>query len=822
MSEDPFEKAFAAPGAAPTDMADGDQQPQWRPIVPVLNDVKLVIPPIGRGKPTMRWPYVDAHGRLMFFMCRFDREGEAKEFLPLTYCYDGGERFAWRWAALDAPRPLYGLDALAAHSDVAVIVVEGEKTVDAARKLFATHIVVTSANGARAAAQADWSPLAGREVTIWPDNDGAGRRYAADVARLATQAGAVAVRIVDVPGEWPKRWDLADPLPPGVTDVDLVQMLEQAREVPAQQLGLNSQIDGDGDTASNADGPCFISFGPYLSNCNGLFLERDNGDPLQICERIEVLAETRSDDGQNWGVLVRWDDHDGRVHEFALPRSALAGDGVEARRMLMDGGLYVAPQRAARDALTAYLGAVRSPKKAKAVNRIGWHDDAFVLPDRFFATGDCERLILQDLAAGDHKFRSLGTLKEWQEQIARFAIGNSRLVLAISCAFAGPLLDVGGFESGGVHFRGVSSSGKTAALECAGSVWGGGGINGFTNQWRATANALEGTAAQHSDTLLVLDELAQLDCKDAGAAAYLLANGQGKGRAGKTGAVRRRAQWRILFLSAGEIGLADKLAEDGRQRPLQPGQAVRVLDVPSDGGVNLGLFEMLHGFTDAKALVDHLKAASRSFYGIAAIEFIKRLTEDRAAVRDATLQAIKVFEAAHVSEVASGEVRRAGRRFALISAAGELACAFGILPWPEGEANRAAARCFVDWIKARGGSGPAEAKNAIRTVRAFLERFGDGRFAPADVADSPRIVLDRAGFKRTGRDGEAEFLILPEAWRSICGGINPSTAARALADAGFLATGSDGANTRSERIAALGKPTRVYVVRSAILEGDDE
>ena len=76
----------------------------------------------------------------------------------------------------------------------------------------------------------------------------------------------------------------------------------------------------------------------------------------------------------------------------------------------------------------------------------------------------------------------------------------------------------------------------------------------YLHRWRATTNGLEALASLRSDTLLVLDELSQVDPKEAGEIAYMLANGSGKARAGKTGAVRPRYDWRILFLSAGEIG----------------------------------------------------------------------------------------------------------------------------------------------------------------------------------------------------------------------------------------------------------------------------
>src|SRR4051794_117989 len=76
-----------------------------------------------------------------------------------------------------------------------------------------------------------------------------------------------------------------------------------------------------------------------------------------------------------------WSDHDGRKHDLALPRASLAGDGADARRLLLDGGLYVTPNRKGRERLTAFLTSVRSPARVTATSRIGWHKDTFVLPD---------------------------------------------------------------------------------------------------------------------------------------------------------------------------------------------------------------------------------------------------------------------------------------------------------------------------------------------------------------------------------------------------------------------------------------------------------
>src|SRR5262249_44131386 len=154
--------------------------------------------------------------------------------------------------------------------------------------------------------------------------------------------------------------------------------------------------------------------------------------------------------------------------------------------------------------------------------------------------------------------------------------------------FAASLLSLLGEESGGFHFRGLSSQGKTTTLRVAGSIYGG-GRNGNIESWRNTANGLEAIAEQHNDALLCLDELAEIDPEIAAETAYLLANGQGKGRMGKYLNARKRPKWNLLFLSSGELSLQQHVRSAGKIT--RGGQHVRFVEIPADAGRGMGLFE---------------------------------------------------------------------------------------------------------------------------------------------------------------------------------------------------------------------------------------
>jgi uncharacterized protein DUF3987 len=126
------------------------------------------------GEPSGQWGYTDVSGDPVGYVLRWDASS-GKTFRPVSKCPDG-----WRCCAMSAPRPLYRLTYL--HDADQVFVAEGEKAADALAEL--ELVATTCAGGCKAANQADWTPLAGKSVVIFPDNDEPGRGYAEDVAEI--------------------------------------------------------------------------------------------------------------------------------------------------------------------------------------------------------------------------------------------------------------------------------------------------------------------------------------------------------------------------------------------------------------------------------------------------------------------------------------------------------------------------------------------------------------------------------------------------------------------------------------------------------------
>lgn len=539
--------------------------------------------------------------------------------------------------------------------------------------------------------------------------------------------------------------------------------------------------------------------------------------PRWICSPLSVEAKTRNERGSNWGRLLYWHDAEGRPHRWAMPAELTCGDGIEIAKELARGGLDIDPTRKARELLNAYIVRCTPPRFVHCTSRTGWHGNIFVLHDDVIGQVDSEDVFLQSERDETMGMVQAGTAADWREQVARLAAGNSRLVFTLSLAFAAPLAELAN-ESGGFHLIGTSSAGKSTALEAAASVWGSPADYGF--KWRATSNGLEGLCASRNDLLVILDELAQVDPREAGESAYLIANGQGKARASRNGTIRTPARWRVLLLSAGEISLTQHMQEAGKQS--RAGQEIRLIDIAAESGAGLGLFDTLHGMESGAALSQAIKAACQHQHGTAGRAFLRQLVQQRDAVASLIRDARTSFLAEDVPPNASGQVVRAASRFALVAVAGEIATEWGLTGWQEGEAMSAAVRLFNEWLSGRGGAGDAETREGLAAVRAFLEAHGESRFTPWDANPAATAcTINRAGFKRLEDDG-LWFYVLPAAFRKeICKGFNPVSVAKSMAERGWLKTQSDDRNTYKAKLPGMGnKPSNVYLVTPAIWEDE--
>jgi hypothetical protein len=112
---------------------------------------------------------------------------------------------------MPSPRPLYGLDRW--HASEAVVIVEGEKCVDALASIGVD--ATTLMGGANSTIEkTDLTPLAGKRVVLWPDFDAPGALLMDKLAGPLAALGC-AVRRLTPPAGKPEGWDAADAVAEG-------------------------------------------------------------------------------------------------------------------------------------------------------------------------------------------------------------------------------------------------------------------------------------------------------------------------------------------------------------------------------------------------------------------------------------------------------------------------------------------------------------------------------------------------------------------------------------------------------------------------------
>ncbi len=537
-----------------------------------------------------------------------------------------------------------------------------------------------------------------------------------------------------------------------------------------------------------------------------------------LCSTMQILAAIRHGSNTAYGTLIRIKTIDGNWHRVSVLNERLvASDDILAA--LAGLGLRFDPSAKVKAKLKKLLALVEPDRRARSVDRVGWDEDAYVLPDEVIGNNKGEIIYFQPDKPIQHAYSENGSFEVWKTEVAAKAVNNSRLIFVIGCAFAAPLLHLMGMESGGFNIEGQSSKGKITALRVAASVWGGGGINGFIRRWRGTDNAFEKIAKIHCDALLPLDEMGEVDPRTIYKTAYMFANQQGKLRSDAAGHVRPPTEWRVLFLSTGEISLFDKITEDGKQKP-RAGQQVRVVDIPMDAGKGLGLFEDLHGANRPEDFADSLRETTSKHYGHASREYLQELTANIEVWKARVRGYMDRFEKDLSPIDADGQVSRVLKRFAIVAAAGEVAIEMGILPWIKDISYVGVKQVANDWLKQRGGPQALEAREAVSQARSFIETNAKSRIA--NFLEPPPQIRDCAGYLHRQPDATSHFYIFRDVFRKeICNGLNYTLVARELHKRGMLVKQAD-SYTCTKRLPGFEELQRVYVLTSKILEGSDD
>lgn len=290
-------------------------RPVLQPIVPVPDDApELDLSRVWNPKrehhtslrPTRQWAYRDAEGRLLGYVLRC--EMPAGKWTPaVTYTSEGWALVTWL-----SPRPLYGLDQLAARPDRPVMVVEGEKAAEAAQRLLPGWVCVTWPGGTQGVKHADWAPLTGRDIVIWPDADEPGLEACADIVKRLRSI-ASRVRTLDVTGQ-PKGWDAADAVEEGWTPAKLVEFARarvRAVETPEPPPPAKAAPAPDVPAPAASVGQV-VDYHAFLPDCN------DKGKPLATIANLEEIC-------RRLGVIIRYNVIS-KEEEILVPGNAFSLD----------------------------------------------------------------------------------------------------------------------------------------------------------------------------------------------------------------------------------------------------------------------------------------------------------------------------------------------------------------------------------------------------------------------------------------------------------------------------------------------------------------
>ena len=496
-------------------------------------------------------------------------------------------------------------------------------------------------------------------------------------------------------------------------------------------------------------------------------------EPLLLSDPIDIIGTGQDNDGAYYRIIKFKDKITRQQKTAALPQAEIAGGKCWERLGFY--GLFIESNPTKRRKLADYLQKEGSQTAFTITDRAGWHEDSYIMPsgETITATDKDPAIIYNGDTSQAKAYQPNGELTDWQQNIARYAVGNSRLCLALGASFAAPLLSLLNEESGGFHLMGDSSDGKTTAAKVALSVWG--KPSGSLLSWSGTKIGFSNTAAARNDGLLVLDEIGQASPHVIGDTVYSVMNGINKVQGAKQGGNRALSRWKVMMFSTGEK-TPDSILKH-HKGDWNAGQAARLPSIRA--AAQYGIYDTLHGFEDGALLSEHIAQSTEKYHGTAGRLFIRQLLDDLEQAKQQATERMAAFMAT-IPEL-SGQARRVAKRFAIAAAALELAAPVTGLPVGVGMAG--VKKCFDEWLEANG-AGKHEDRRIIEQAEDFIAQHALGtRFMEWSDKSTNK---DHAGYRK--QEGEKlELWVIRRVFADeIAQSFDEAKVCRVLADNGLL------------------------------------
>jgi putative DNA primase/helicase len=531
----------------------------------------------------------------------------------------------------------------------------------------------------------------------------------------------------------------------------------------------------------------------YEVNEHGLFYHtQKNGEPYSYRISSPIFVEAISLDGlgSNYGRYLKFQTRLGEWKNIYIPMTILADKSFALQRELLNEGCDIDFDR--YQDLNRYISTADTDKVVEISTKNGWmSNDCFVMPHKTIG----EQNIFYQGFQSNNPYSEHGSIEDWRQQISEYCRGNTMLMFSISTALAAPLLKMSGIPNGGgFHFFGASSKGKSTLSLITASLYG--KPLDFMKSWRTTTNALEATAEQYNDCVLVLDEISQSDGRDLGNAIYTLANGKGKARSDRNGAAKNIKKWQIMMMSNGERSIDSHCESD--KSPV--GQMIRLLNIPIFG--QYGVFNELHDKKDGREFSEYLSHTCQNNYGTAGILWLEKLIKNKPEIKvlldEMTNHFIKKATKAKLGKLSSQHLR-AIKLFALVALAGELSGIYGVTTWEKDESINAAFECFMQWKKYHGNTeGDIEQTQILRLIKNYVDLHGNSRFQEvANAGLDGKSIYMQAGYKRwAGEEKGYIYLFNRTALQEALSGHDFSFGIRTLIEQRWLTPASDRPDTQ--------------------------
>jgi putative DNA primase/helicase len=526
---------------------------------------------------------------------------------------------------------------------------------------------------------------------------------------------------------------------------------------------------------------------------------------LWILSVLRVLCIVRTDSGNGHAYLIEYVPHgETTLRRAVISQPALLGRGEEALKELRDLGVSVLGKNA--KLVREYLDqqhlkfSHRKPDDFwTSVKVIGWSPvgKRFVLPNK---TIGCETGVWYSGKMNVTQYGESGDLNSWKNNVATPCAGNPYLIVALSCAFAGPLLEPLNIPGLGIHYFGDSTTGKSTSLAVSASPW---GPAKFMISWRTTVNGLEIQAVSRSSTLIPVDESHQVDAKNLDASVYMLLNGTAKARMNKDTSAREIEHWYACVLSSGERSI--ETHQTTAKIDHKVGQTVRIIDVPVATGLH-GLFNDIHDAKNGAEFADALRDAAAKHYGHAGPLFIQKFIDNYSKLQlSAGLSGLQTAFGNNLN----AQDARVARSFAIVALAGELAIEWGVLPWEKGTVLTAAVKIFNHWKSTQPQSSKSkETVQVLKAVRDFIQTYGacfsNIDWTPVHDANTGRIlnaetvIHERAGYWKE-IDEKRIYLFTSKGLDKASGGFGTRKAAEVLDSNGALVEKAAGRRSKKAR-----------------------